>query len=318
MVARIGILAGGPSAEARVSRSSAAQVETALKKRGHEVECIELSDNVFDALSEFAPDVVFPVLHGSPGEDGSVQGLLEILGYPYVGSDVAGCAFAMNKHTAKQLFRASDIRVARDLLVSRSDGIDVCAHRILKTLGDRVVLKPLSQGSALGIQPMPEGGDIESALGLAFEYGDTLLVEEFLSGREITVGVLDEHGKKLLALPVTEILVGEGEWYDYHNRYTKGQSQHVIPPRGFSEQVLADLQNTAVKAHQALGLADLSRADYIVTNTGTHVILEVNAIPGMTPTSLYPDAAKAMGIEFDELMDRLVASAIARGRRNSQ
>ena len=301
--------------EAEVSRSSAAQVETALKKNGHEVGCIELSQDVVDALTDFAPDVVFPVLHGTPGEDGSVQGLLEILGYPYVGSDVAGCAFAINKHTAKQLFRAAAIQVPRDLLVSRSDGIEACAQRILEVLGERIVLKPLSGGSALGVQPMPQGGDIESALVAAFEYGDTLLVEEFLSGREITVGVLDEFANEPIALPVTEILVGTGEWYDYHNRYTAGKSKHVIPPQELSEQELHDLQSSAVRAHQALGLADLSRVDFIMMSAGNYAVLEVNAIPGMTPTSLFPDAAKAMGIEFEELMERLIGSAIARGRR---
>ena len=306
---KVAVLAGGASAEAEVSRSSAAGVAKALTTRGHDVVTTEADAGLVDALRAFGPDVVFPMLHGPPGEDGTVQGLLAMLGLPFVGSDVRGCALAMDKHVAKALFRAESLPVADDVLVAPGAHPETAARTVVAALGERVVVKPLRQGSALGLTPLPDGGDLVAPLRQALAFGDGALVERFEDGREITVGVLGEHGAAPVPLPVIEIVVAAGEWYDYENRYTPGKSEHVAPdlPAGR----LQTLQQYAVRAHRCLGLRDFSRADFVV---GERIsLLEVNALPGMTPTSLFPDACRMMGVDFGELADRLVRSALRRG-----
>ena len=309
---RVAVLAGGASAEAEVSRSSAREVATALAAT-HDPVLIELDNSVTARLAETAPDVVFPVLHGPPGEDGTVQGFLEILELPYVGSDVRGAAVAMDKHVAKELFRRAGLPILDDLIFGPGDEAEAVA-RVQHAFGDRVVIKPLRQGSAIGVTPLANGGDLERPLAEAFRFGDGVLVEPYFLGREITVGVLDLDGDGPLALPVIEVIVGEDEWYDYENRYAAGKSEHRIPPAGFSDELLKELQRIAVEAHTCLGLRDLSRADFIVSDAGEVMLLEVNALPGMTPTSLFPDGARAIGIAFEELVDRLVRSAWRRHR----
>ena len=307
---KIAVLAGGNSREAEVSRSSAAGIAAALGARGHEARIIELDDGVVDALRAAAPDAVFPMLHGPPGEDGTVQGLLAMLRLPFVGSGVHGSAVAMDKHVAKQLFRAEGLPVADDLLIAPGSDAGDAARRVREQLGERVAVKPLRQGSALGVTLLERGGDLTAALRDALDFGDGVLVERFHAGREITVGVLDEHGAQPVALPVIEITVAAGEWYDYRNRYTAGRSEHIVPAP-LAAEILDALQDMALRAHRCLGLRDLSRADFIV---GDDIrLLEVNALPGMTPTSLYPDACRAIGVDFAELADRLARSARRRG-----
>ena len=308
---RIAVLAGGASAEAEVSRSSAAGVADALRERGHPVAVAEVDAALVDALRGFKPDVVFPMLHGPPGEDGTIQGLLAMLGLPFVGSGVHGCAAAMDKHVTKTLLRAAGLPVADDVLVPPAADAEGAAADARARLGERVVVKPLRQGSALGLTPLPNGGDLAAALRAAAAFGDGVLVERFVDGREITVGVLDEHGTEPMALPVIEITVAAGEWYDYRNRYTPGRSRHAAP--NLPEALLRVLRRHAVNAHRCLGLRDLSRADFVVGDDGEMVILEVNALPGMTPTSLYPDSCRMMGLAFPELAERLALSALRRG-----
>jgi D-alanine-D-alanine ligase len=309
---KVAVLMGGPSAEAVVSRSSAAEVGQALSASGHTVSLLELDSGCAAALLGIAPDVVFPALHGPPGEDGTVQGFLEILGLPYVGSGVHGSALAMDKSLAKYQFRAAGLPVADDCLIQ--PGADPCsaAARVRETLGDRVVVKPLRQGSAIGVTRLPNGGDPAPAIAEALAFGHGVLVERFVPGREITVGVLDLHGRTPQALPVIEIRTASDEWYDFTNRYAAGKSEHVMPP-DLPADVLAGLQTIALQAHRALGLRDLSRADFLVTDRNEIVLLEVNTLPGMTPTSLFPDAANAIGLPFPALTDALVRSALARG-----
>lgn len=306
---KIAVLSGGTSVEADVSRSSAAEVAKALTTHGHAVVTIEADAGLVDALRSFGPDVVFPMLHGPPGEDGTVQGLLAMLGLPFVGSDVRGCALAMDKHVAKALFRAANVPVADDLLIAAGSDARAAAEQVVARLGERVVVKPLRQGSALGLTPLPDGGDLVAPLRQALAFGDGALVERFEDGREITVGVLDEHGAAPVALPVIKVVVAAGEWYDYENRYTPGKSEHVAPD--LPADRLHTLQRYAVQAHRCLGLRDFSRADFVV---GDRIhLLEVNALPGMTSTSLFPDACRRMGVDFGELADRLAHSALRRG-----
>ncbi|MCR9258371.1 MAG: D-alanine--D-alanine ligase [Pseudomonadaceae bacterium] len=307
---RVAVLMGGASAEAQVSRNSAQQVAEALLKKGHECHLVELDESCMASLLDLAPDAVFPALHGPPGEDGTVQGMLEMSGLPYVGSRVRGSAMAMDKAVAKHIFRQADLPVAADLVVTPEDNLQATSQQILKKLGPAVVIKPLNQGSAIGVIPLPNGGDLPAALEQALIYGNCL-VEPFVLGKEITVGVL-QVGQKLLAHPVIEIITADAQWYDYENRYTPGQSEHLIPaplPDGVTQQ----LQKIAVRAHQALDLRDLSRADFIVTDNGEITLLEVNTLPGMTPVSLYPEGAEAIGYPFAQLVDHLVRQAVQRG-----
>lgn len=310
----VAVLMGGPSAEAEVSRVSAREVAAGLEQAGHRASRIELDQHCARTLLDLAPDVVFPALHGPPGEDGTVQGFVEILGLPCVGSGVHGSAVAMDKSLAKAMFRRAGLPVAEELVVGPDDDVEAAAAQVLETMGDRVVIKPLRQGSAIGTTRLPNGGDVLDGLAEGLRYGHGVLVEPFVPGREITVGVLDLHGETPVATPVIEIRTGQDEWYDYENRYTPGKSEHVIPAP-LPPPVLSELQRIALTAHRVLGLRDLSRADFLVTDSDGIVLLEVNTLPGMTPTSLFPDGAAAMGITFPALVDRLVRSALARGVR---
>lgn len=304
----VAVLMGGPSAEAEVSRNSANEVALALTRAGHQAERVELDETAADRLRELAPDVVFPALHGPPGEDGTVQGFLEILGLKYVGSNVHGSAVAMDKAIAKSVFRRAGLPIAEDLLFPADAKVDEAEATILQTFGDRVVIKPLSQGSAIGVTPVANGGDLKEGLANALALGDGILIEPYVLGREITVGVLDLFGQALTPFPVIEIRTASDQWYDYRNRYAVGGSEHVIPAP-MSEALTAELQGIAMDAHKALGLRDLSRADFIVTDSEEIVLLEVNTLPGMTERGLVPKAAQGLGIGFAALIERLVHGA---------
>jgi D-alanine-D-alanine ligase len=313
----VAVLMGGQSAEAEVSRMSAAEVGKGLTDAGHHVTLLELDGAAASALLALNPAVVFPALHGPPGEDGTVQGFLELLGYPYVGSDVHGSAVAMDKSLAKAVFRRVGLPVTDDVVIPQSADPALAETEIRDRLGERVVIKPLCQGSAIGVTRVANGGELKDAVKTALSFGSGVLVEPYVLGREITVGVLDLHGAAPKALPVTEIRTATDEWYDYTNRYTVGKSEHIIPA-SLSAELNAELQAIAVSAHTALELRDLSRADYIVTDTDEIALLEVNTLPGMTPTSLYPDGAQAMGMDFPTLVDALVQSAHRRGQAASK
>lgn len=308
--ARIAVVVGGRSSEAEVSRSSGAAVAQALTDAGAAVvQLVEMDDQVVRALLQLEPDVVFPAVHGAPGEDGTLQGCLEMLGLPYVGSGVAASAAAMHKALAKALFLRAGLAVAPDRLHRPGSAVD--ADALLALLGGEVVVKPASQGSALGVR------FVDDAAELARHLDDTdheLLVEARVRGRELTVGVLDPVGAPARTLPVIEITTPEGSWYDYTHRYTPGLSGHLIPAP-ISPELTSTLEHAALQAHRALGCRDLSRADFIVTPAEGYVLLEVNTLPGMTGTSLYPDAARHAGVEFPALCQALVSSALARGSR---
>ena len=305
------VLQGGDSLEAEISRVSAAQVAAGLEAAGHRVTRLEVDRDAPVRLAEARPDVVFPALHGPPGEDGTVQGLLDILQLPYVGGGVAASAAAMDKTCAKALFRRAGLPVADDVVILPGSASEEAAAQITDALGDQVVIKPSGQGSAIGIARLPEATEIAASVANALKLG-SVIVEPFITGREITVGVLDLHGQSPSAFPVIEIRTAPGEWYDAVNRYQAGASEHIIPAP-LPAAVNAELQRIAITAHRVLGLRDLSRADFIVSEEEEIFLLEVNSLPGMTPTSLYPDGARADGLEFPELLDALVGSALERG-----
>ena len=308
---KIAVLAGGNSREAEVSRSSAAQVAKALADTYTDVRVFELNNVLTENLLDWQADVVFPVLHGPPGEDGTIQGFLEILGIAYVGNGVRASAAAMDKGIAKSLFRSAGLPVCDDLVFPGESNVDEAAQKIQARLGERVVIKPLNQGSAIGVIPLMNGGDIATALAEVFEMQLDVIVEPFVMGREMTVGVLDVEGAKCIATPVIDIVTPENTWYDYQHRYSAGLSEHIIPA-DVPEEISRSLQKITIDAHRILGCRDLSRADFIVDDNNDIILLEVNTLPGMTPTSLYPDGMQALGIDFTRLMEKLVESAIAR------
>ncbi len=309
---RIAVINGGESAEAEVSRSSAKGVIQALRENYKHVADMELDENIAVALDEFSADVVFPVLHGPPGEDGTLQGFLEILGFPYVGSDVHGSAFAMDKIVSKSIFREAGLPLIKQSVVTQTGGIAAAVQKIAREVGEYVVVKPARQGSALGITLIDNENQLHEGLEKAFVFDERLLVEQRMDGKEITVGVIDTDGG-CKPFPVIEITTPVDSWYDYEHRYTKGLSEHLMPANLPENQYLK-LQEFAVAAHQSLGCRDLSRADFIVTGDTIDNIflLEVNTLPGMTPTSLYPDGAAGFGLNFIELVSYLVERAASR------
>lgn len=307
----IAVVCGGPAAEAEVSRVSGRGVANALLATYEHVSVLELDEAIIDYLKEAQVDIIFPVLHGPPGEDGTFQGFLEIAGIPYVGSGVLASACAMDKIVAKQIFRAHGLPVAKDTIVNRNEGAPSAASRVLDLLGPDVVVKPSSQGSALGILFGEDLKDLEQALEQAFSYDERVLVEERIEGREITVAILERDG--IEALPVIEIRTPPGSWYDYEHRYTPGLSEHIIPAP-LPEVQYRRTQEVAKLAHESLLCRDLSRVDFVVPEGGEPIILEVNTIPGMTPTSLYPDAARAAGLSFEALVALLIERALSRSR----
>ena len=310
---RIAVLFGGKSQEAEVSKVSAHEVAEALTSKGHRVRLIPADAGVVAALLQERPDVVFPALHGSPGEDGTVQGMLEMMGLPYVGSGVEASAFAMNKIIAKLAFRSAGLPLARQLVFNAQDDVTQSCATITEQLGQAVAVKPATQGSAIGVTLVRNANQLPSALQLAQSFGASVLVEEFIVGREITVAVLDLFGQSPQVLPVVEIRTPTDTWYDYKHRYTAGESDHLIPAPVTDEATQA-LQRIALDAHRALGCRDLSRADFVYSEASGPILLEVNTLPGMTPTSLYPDAARSVGIGFAELMHSLIESALARAK----
>jgi D-alanine-D-alanine ligase len=311
---KVAVIQGGASAEAEVSRRSAAGVAAALKKAGHAPECLELGALLASSLVQRQFEVVFPATHGRFGEDGCLQGLLEIVGVPYVGSGVLASALGMSKIAAKRMFAAADLPLAPQYVVNAGCDLDRTARELREQLGPAVVIKPSSQGSAIGVTRVAgEAGQdvLVKALQDTLAYDDVVLCEKFAPGREITCGIVDLAPEGLRALPVTEIFSKAADWYDFASRYAAGGSVHQCPA-SLPAEVAARVQQYACAAHAALGCRDLSRVDFVVGDTIT--LLEVNTIPGMTATSLYPEAAAAAGIPFDQLCDRLVRQAAQRAQ----
>ncbi|MDI7247820.1 MAG: D-alanine--D-alanine ligase [Bacillota bacterium] len=310
MKRKVALVLGGKSAEREISLRTGEQVGLALKSKGHEVIGLDLDGELVPALQKERPDVVFIALHGRYGEDGCLQGLLEILGIPYVGSGVLASALAMDKVMSRRLFRLEGLTCPRDIVVASGEmdhiGADELVLRVEEAFGFPAIVKPNREGSTIGLTLVREPAGLPSALHHAFEYDLEALVEEYVRGTEVTVSVLGN--REPWALPVIEIISATG-LYDYKAKYTKGMSQHIIPARVPGHTYKA-AQDAAVRAHRALGCRGMSRADFIVGPGDVPYLLEVNTIPGMTETSLLPDAARAAGIEFPDLVDMLIDFAL--------
>ncbi len=306
-MSRVAVLKGGRSAEREVSLNTGAQVAAALAEAGHDVVEIDAAAQDFiTQLQDSSADVVFICLHGRFGEDGTVQGMLELLGMPYVGSQVLASALAMDKVMSKAMYACSGIPTPDYVSLERGDAWNV--SELVARLGEKVVVKPCTEGSSIGMTIVHTAEELPAAIERAFASDDRVLVERFVTGVEVTVGVLGT-GAEAEALPTLEI-VPEHEFYDYESKYLPGMSAHIIPAR-VSDEANAECSRLALASHRALGCRHISRTDTIVTENGEIYVLETNTIPGMTRTSLVPDAARAAGIEFPTLCARLVEMALA-------
>jgi D-alanine-D-alanine ligase len=294
--ARIAVLKGGRSAEREVSLVSGRECASALRQEGFEVVEIDAGADLAQALTRAAPDVVFNALHGRWGEDGCVQGLLEWMRLPYTHSGVLASALAMDKARARDVFAAAGLPIASGRVVDRE------AARTAHPMDPPYVVKPVNEGSSVGVYLVMEGANGPAQLG--DDMPERVLVEEFVPGRELTVTVMGDR-----ALAVTDI-ISEG-WYDYHAKYSPGGSRHVVPaeiPDTISEACL----DAAARAHVALGCRGLSRADFRWDERRGRdglILLEVNTQPGMTPTSLAPEQAAHCGMSFGDLVRWMVEDA---------
>ncbi|NPV27681.1 MAG: D-alanine--D-alanine ligase [Firmicutes bacterium] len=307
---KVAVLMGGRSTEREVSLRSGESVYLALLAKGYDAIKIDVNDNVVDHLKEIKPEVVFIALHGKYGEDGTIQGLLELLGIPFTGSGVLSSAICMNKIYTKKILTYEGISTAKFRVITTRDirdrGIPAAASAIMADIGLPVVVKPATQGSTIGIQFVKEESRLAQAITEALKYDSDLLVEQMIQGVEVTASIIGDDPP--LALPLIEIVSTTGV-YDYESKYTVGMSEHIIPPR-LSEAVQQKVKDLAIRTFQTLGCQGYARIDFMVDTAGTPYVLEANTAPGMTSTSLFPDAARAAGIEFPELVEILVENAL--------
>lgn len=307
---KVAVLYGGMSEEREVSLRTGGAVCKALQTKGYDVKPIDVDRQVAKRLLEEPVDVAFIALHGRYGEDGTIQGLLEIMGIPYTGPGVMASAVAMNKITTKRLLLDAGLPTPKFQILQNYEVAKQGIEATILDLKSKVVLpavvKAATQGSTIGIYFVHRWEEMGQALEKAFGFDREVLVEEFIEGMEVTASVLGNDEPQ--ALPLIEITSVTGK-YDYEAKYTAGMSEHIIPPR-LAVEKQQEIQSLAVQAYKTVSCRGLSRVDFMITKDGKPYILEVNTSPGMTETSLYPDAARAAGIEFPELVDRLVRLAL--------
>ncbi len=304
---RIAVIAGGMSSEREVSLKSGEGVARALIGRDHDVRVLDLDDGLYGHLLAFRPEMVYIALHGAYGEDGRIQGMLEIMGLKYTGSGVLASAVALDKVLSKKLFGLAGIPTPRWVSLRKeqweSGAIDMLQ---IDALGYPLVVKPSREGSSFGMSIVRDQNDVGEALRKAFACDAEILLEEYISGKEVTVGVLGNA--QLEYLPPIEI-VPKNEFYDYESKYAPGGSEHIIPAR-IPEEALLEVGRLAVAAHQAIGCRAFSRVDLMLDGSNRPYVLEVNTLPGMTETSLLPDAARAVGLDYADLVEKIIQLSV--------
>lgn len=303
---RVAVLYGGISAEREVSLASGVKVIEALRQAGFDVNPIEVGDDLGAVISALTPrpDAVFNALHGRFGEDGAIQGVLDLLGIPYTHSGVRASAVAMDKAAAKALFAAAGLPIAagRTVEIEELEASD--------PLPLPYVVKPVNEGSSVGVEIIKAGDNRRAEVARGWKFGRVALVEEYIPGRELTVAVMGDR-----ALAVTEILADAGVFYDYESKYSDGGSRHIIPA-AVHPDIYARALDVAVAAHRALGCRGATRCDFRYDDTagepGRLVLLEINTQPGLTPTSLLPEQAAHLGMSFPRLCAWMVENAACR------
>lgn len=304
---KIAVVMGGPSAEREVSLNTGRAILAALQEKGYNAIGIDLDPLHFvKQLASEQIEVVFNAVHGLYGEDGLLQGTLEMLGIPYTGSGVLASAMAMDKAVSKRLFMSGGIPTPRSRLYNKQDiSCDVLVKEIQKVFGIPVVVKAAAQGSSIGVTIVEHAADLELAVTKSFKYSGHIVVEEFIKGKELTVSILGSNQPK--ALPIIEIVPQSGR-YDYTSKYTKGATEYIVPAR-LDDEVAFNVQQIALDAYKLLGCRGIGRVDVMLDSNNQPYVLEVNTIPGMTATSLVPKAAAALGINFADLCEQILLTA---------
>ena len=316
---KVAVLKGGRSLERQVSLRSGARVQDALERLGHRVIPIDVGPDLVQRLTEAAPDVAFIALHGRDGEDGTIQELLEATGIRYTGSGVSACIRAADKVLAKHAMRDSGIPTPDFYSFSETAFEALGAAQALPAIEDRlqfpIVVKPAAQGSALGIKFARTPADVPQALVAAFSYDRKVLLERHVAGRDLAVSILDEDrgagtSGRPRALPVVEAVPQQEDFYDFESRYEIGRTKFVCPAE-LEDSVAARASEIALEVYALLGCRGFARVDLMLDSVGEQLyVLEADAIPGLTETSLLPQAADAAGIGFDELIARILAAAV--------
>ena len=301
----VGVLAGGDSPERNVSLLSGAGVFDALRRLGHSARMVEIN-----SLDELVPglegiDIAFNCLHGGAGEDGTVQLLLDVMGIPTIGSDALACARAMDKAQAKAIFRSKDLPTPPSVSLD-AESLDAKLEKAVKTLTFPMVLKPQNGGSTIAVQCAENEANLHVIAQSILGEFETVLIEPFIAGRELTVGILLVEGIEI-PLPVIEIRF-PGDLFDYNAKYTDGQAEFLAPAPLTLEEAQY-VQDIALRAHQSLGCYGFSRVDFRLREDGIATLLEVNTLPGMTPLSDLPRAAAVQGIEYDELVGIMLSTS---------
>lgn len=307
---KIGVLIGVKSSEKEIAFKTARNIVNALKLKGYDYIEIPIDENVVENIKKANINVAIISAHGKYGEDGTIQGLLELLGIPYVGSGVLASALALDKTMAKKIFTFHNIPTPKWIELSKKELETKDLNNIVKNVSKLKkpwIIKPATQGSTIGLSLASTEEELLKGIELAFKYDENIIIEEYIKGKEITAGIYDINNP--VCLPLIEIIPKTG-FYDYETKYTPGLSDHIIPAR-LPKEVYEKAQGLGILAHQALGCRHLSRVDMIVEENTNHIyVLEVNTIPGMTETSLYPEAAKAFGIDFPELIDSFIKATL--------
>lgn len=298
---KIGVLMGGLSSEREVSLASGRAILDALKAKGYNAEAVDVGRDAAERISCAGIGAAFIALHGTFGEDGAIQGMLEIMGIPYTGSGILASAMGMDKVVSKKMFKAQGLLVGPYAVITSEDRKSVDAA--LRDIGFPAVIKPCAEGSSVGVSIVSNKKEIGPAVELAFQYGRAILVEKHIKGKEVQVGVLGER-----ALGAIEIVPKEA-FYNYKAKYEKGMSEHFFPARIPDEAYRRTLA-AGLAAHRCLGCKGYSRVDFIIDEEGSPYILEVNTLPGMTATSLLPEIARGVGMSFPDLVEKILRLGI--------
>jgi D-alanine-D-alanine ligase len=310
-MSRVAVLKGGRSLERQISLKSGARVQDALERLGHDVVAIDVGADLVERLTAEQPDVAFVALHGRDGEDGTIQELLEVMGIPYTGSGVSACMRAADKVLAKHVMRDQGIPTPDFYAFSETAFKELGAAQALPAIENRlqfpIVVKPAAQGSALGIKFARTPADVPAALVAAFSYDRKVLLERYVSGRDLAVSIIAQEGAPV-ALPIVEAVPEQEDFYDFEARYEIGRTRFVCPAE-LDEDVAARARELALRVYGLLGCFGFARVDLMLSEeSGELYVLETNPIPGLTETSLLPQAADAAGIGFDQLIGRILTA----------
>ena len=305
----IAVVMGGPSAEEQISLYTGRAMAEALRGKGYQVKEIRLVPHNFsEQVKESGADVVVIAVHGLYGEDGRLQSVLEMMGIPYTGSGVLASSVSMNKLTAKRVFLGSGIPTPDYIFLHRRDR---GKQDMIKVITDKfslpVVVKPVSQGSSLGVTIEKEISGLQKALDEAFQYDEEVLVEEYIAGQETSVCMIRLKDGSVKVWPVI-LIHPHAEWYDFNAKYSVGGVDHLVPAP-LPQDIIRTLKDISVKAFEVLGCSGVARTDCMIDQDGKCYVLEMNTVPGMTPTSLVPDAAKAEGTNFSDLCEMILETA---------